>query len=147
MSVQKFCHHCGKPLAVLAKFCPNCGVNLASLSSTPTPAPTTSTFTPVLLGEDEDKDGYIDGINHLVRIKALRLQGGLDVEITKDRPIGETIGSLAAQAQLAGGTLVSPDDQQPRSGPYANYDKEKFLADFKKDSAPAKRGQDANEIK
>jgi hypothetical protein len=140
---QKFCHHCGKQLAGSPKFCGNCGTSLSSLSATPTPEPS---FTPVAISRSDDREGYIDEAEHLLRIKSLRLQG-LDVEITKDRPLGETIGSLAAQAQTAGTPLVSPDDKIVRDGPYANYDKKQFLADFQKDSAPAKRGQDAHEIK
>jgi hypothetical protein len=130
--MQKFCHNCGKPLTVGAKFCSSCGTSLSSLSATPanTSAPAV-TFTPVLASEDDDRDGYIDGINHLARIKSIRLSG-LEVEITKDRQGGETFGAMCAQAELNGGPIkVSVES---RGEPYKNIDQKTLLAELQKEA-------------
>lgn len=100
--MQKFCHNCGKQLVVGAKFCPYCGTSLSSLSATPPTAPPAtpaakpqSQFAPFAAGSDDDEDGdsRIDRLSH-----APINQNELHVEIQRDRPIGETIGSVMSQA-------------------------------------------------
>lgn len=132
--MQKFCHNCGKQLTAGAKFCSSCGTSLSSLSATPANStPPAATFTPILANEDDDGDGYIDGISHLARIKNIRL-AGLDVEIIKDRPIGETIGAMCAQAEMNGGPLLT--SLGPREKPYEKIDQKTFLAEFQKEAGP-----------
>jgi hypothetical protein len=122
MSMNKFCHHCGKKLNVGDKFCGGCGTSLSSLAATPTPPPkpATPSFAPFAVAKDDDDDDYIDRLEHI----NLR-QAGLQVEIIKDRPIGETIGVAMANAQP-----LDPNDTFKRGG----IDPEQALALFQKEA-------------
>ena len=128
--MKKFCHHCGKEVIVGAKFCSSCGCNLNSLANTPAPpaAPPKprSQFEPFAAGgsDDDDDDSYIDKMTHLdIR------QDGLQVEITRDRPLGESVGSLVAAA-MQSGPLLNPDPARP---PQYN-DSKVFMEEFRKEA-------------
>jgi zinc-ribbon domain len=128
--MQKFCHNCGKQLVAGAKFCPFCGTDLGSLlnskaSAQPAPAPkANSQFTPFAIGkDDDDSDAYLDRLEH-VDIR----QDALHVEIVRDRPLGETVGSLVAQALQSG----PPAAIENRPSPYASS--EACLTEFKQEA-------------
>ena len=127
--MQKFCHNCGKQLSVGAKFCAECGTSLSSLNNKPTPPEVParpSQFVPFAAGRDEneDDDSYLDKIDH-INIR----QSELQVDIIKDRPIGESVGTLIAQALQSGRpTEIEP----PRSAP--PIDQNAFLAEFKREA-------------
>jgi hypothetical protein len=124
--MQKFCHNCGKQLVVGAKFCPYCGTSLSSLSaSPPTNTPATpaakpqSQFVPFAAASDDDEDGdSIDKLDH-----APIRQNALHVEIVKDRPFGETVGSVMSQA-------TSPDKLEKFDRPAAFKDADEFKKNF-----------------
>jgi hypothetical protein len=128
--MQKFCHNCGKQIVAGANFCPFCGTNLSSLSAKPTPATVvpeqkkTSQFTPFAVGRDDEDDEYIDKIAHL-DIK----QDGLQVEIIKDMPMGETLGSVVSSSIGAG---APPQTDPARPAQY--NDREVFLKDFQREA-------------
>lgn len=134
MNMQKFCHNCGKQLVVGAKFCNECGTSLSSLANTPTPTPPTKSpkpgqFTPFAVGrDDDDDDSYLDRLEH-VDIR----QSELHVEIVKDRPLGESVGALVAQA-LQG---AAPISEPARPAQYT--DKEVFLKDFRQEAGTSRR--------
>ena len=137
MNMQKFCHNCGKQVVVGAKFCNECGTSLSSLANSPTPAPTakpTTTarpgqFTPFAVGrDDDDDDSYLDRLEH-VEIR----QSELQVEIVKDRPLGESVGALVAQA-LQG---AAPISEPARPAQYTNN--EVFLKDFRQEAGTSRR--------
>lgn len=120
---MKFCHNCGKKVIEGSKFCPECGTSLTSLAN----KPPTSTFEPFVPkkragDEDDDDDEYVDRLSH-----ANVRQSELQVEIVKDRPMGETIGSLVAQAPLGG----PPIQDDVRQAPPATQD---FLSEFKREA-------------
>lgn len=101
--MSKFCHFCGAQVPVGAKFCGSCGTNLSSLANKPAPEPVAAKsrpgqFTPFSVGrEDDDGDSYIDKLTHLdIR------QNELQVEIVKDRPLGESVGAVVTQGMNAG---------------------------------------------
>lgn len=121
---MKFCHNCGKKVIEGAKFCPDCGTNLTSLASKPPVPATFEPFTPKRgkNDDDDDEDEYIDRLSH-----ANVRQTELHVEIVKDRPMGETIGSLVAQAPLGG----PPIQDDVRQAPPATQD---FLSEFKREA-------------
>ena len=124
--MSKFCHNCGKQMpAPNVNFCPFCGTSLASLAATPTPPPKKqATFTPFIAGknDDDDEDDYIDHIEKLdIRINRL------DVDIVRDRQLGETIGTIAQQ-----GIKPNSEDLQRDTGPAVNS--EDFLKEFKKEA-------------
>jgi hypothetical protein len=139
VSMQKFCHNCGKQLMVGAKFCSSCGVSLSSLSNTPSAPTNPSTvvlagnnqrpaqFTPFSVGrDDEDEDdSYIDKIEHLdIR------QNELHVEIVRDRPLGESIGSLITQ-------VAAPSNESRPALPNAS-DNKAFLQEFQKEAGTSR---------
>lgn len=131
MSISKFCHNCGKQVVLGAKFCPECGTNLSSLANVPSPEPKPtkqSQFQPFAVGSDEDDDSYIDKMTSL-NIR----QNELHVEITRDRPIGESVGSLISQA-LQGGRPLEGEAARPPQ--YTNN--EQFLSDFKKEAGTSR---------
>lgn len=135
MNVQKFCHNCGKQVIAGANFCPSCGTSLGSLSNKPEPIPTNtpirpnSQFTPFAAGADDDEDNsYLDKITHL----EIR-QNELQVEIIKDRPLGETLGSLVAQATSS---KEAPIIEPARPAQYT--DKEVFLKDFRQEAGTSR---------
>ena len=129
MSVQRFCHHCGKGVQVGAKFCSFCGTNLLSLASTPTPPVVPKeTLTPhfVANAEDDDDEGAIDRMTHL----NLR-QNKLQVEIVRDRTLVDTVGNVAKAGALAG----KPEPFiLERSQPFLNVDTKEFQQDFQKEA-------------
>jgi len=125
--MQKFCHNCGKQLVVGAKFCNECGTSLSSLSNQPATPDPNKQFTPVMVGrgeDDEDGDSYIDRMSH-INIR----QDALHVEIIKDRPLGESVGSLISQAMHAG---RAPEVEASRAAPVT--DSKSFLEDFKREA-------------
>ena len=129
--MQKFCHHCGTQVSAGSKFCSSCGTSLASLSATP-PAPPNNNgqFTPFAVGrnadDDEDDDAYIDKLTHLdIR------QNELQVEIIKDRPIGESMGAVISQGANSKTTL-----EPARPAQYT--DTEKFKVDFQKEAGTSR---------
>jgi hypothetical protein len=116
--MQKFCHHCGKQLPIGAKFCAFCGTNLASLSEKPVPqevvppSKPAGQFVPFAVGHDaDDDDSYIDTIDHL-NIR----QTALHVDIVKDQPIGESMGSVIAQG-VSSTTPPTIDPNRPALDP------------------------------
>lgn len=128
--MPKFCHHCGKQTVVGANFCQVCGTNLSSLAAGPTPQPIVqpqSTFTPFSPTSDDDDDEYIDRIQKL----DIRMNG-LQLEIKKDQPIGETMGSVMAQGGNAPAAPIVPPPNLP------TVDGKAFLETFKQE-AGAKR--------
>jgi hypothetical protein len=128
--MQKFCHNCGKPTpTVEAKFCSYCGTSLSSLSATPTKQPAAPTFTPFAIDrEDEDYDP-IDRLTKLdIRINKL------DVEIIKDRVVGETVAGYVQEA-LQGAKTV--DDGFSRGAP-PPVDSKEFLKEFQKEAGTAR---------
>jgi len=134
MNMQKFCHNCGKQLVVGAKFCNECGTSLSSLANTPTPAPPTKAprpgqFTPFAVGrDDDDDDSYLDKLEH-VDIR----QSELHVEIIKDRPLGESVGALVAQALQGAAPTIDP------ARPAQYTDNEVFLKDFRQEAGTSRR--------
>jgi hypothetical protein len=124
--MHKFCHHCGKQVMVGAKFCAFCGTSLATLSATPTPAPPPASspgqFAPFAARpDDEEGDDYIDKLQH-----AIISQNELHVEIIRDRPLGETIGSVMANPMKA-----EPIDSSVRPAPPSS---EEFKAAFQREA-------------
>jgi hypothetical protein len=136
--MQKFCHNCGKQLVPDDKFCGKCGTSLSSLSNKPAPPTITpgqtrgaSQFTPFVVGrdEDDDDDSYLDRLE----VAPIR-QHELHVEIIKDRPLGESVGALVAQAlQSQGAPTVDP----ARPAQYANT--QAYLDEFKKEAGSLRR--------
>lgn len=133
--MQKFCHNCGKQLVVGAKFCNECGTSLSSLANKPTPAPTAPStaapnkqgqFAPFAVGHDEDDDSYLDRLDH-VDIR----QSELHVEIIKDRPLGESVGSLIAQV-IQGGH--APEIEPARNPIPTAQNSEAFLKEFRQEA-------------
>jgi len=131
--MNKFCHNCGKQMGPGFKLCPYCGTDLASLVSKAASAPAVvipnkaqGQFTPFSVGkeDDDDKDSYLDKLQHLdIR------QDSLHVEIIRDRPLGETVGALVAQALQSN---QPPESYSPRPSPFANS--EAFLKEFKQEA-------------
>ena len=130
MSVQQFCHNCGKQVQVGSKFCPACGTNLTSLASTPASSQQkqpVQTFTPFVPNaeDDEDGDSYIDKMTHLnVR------QSALQVEIVRDKALTETLGAAVLQGSQSGGS----SETYERNKPYQNVDAKTFQEEFKKEA-------------
>lgn len=129
--MQKFCHNCGKQMVVGAKFCPYCGTSLSSLSATPTSStPATPAakpqgqFAPFAVGrdDDDDEDNYIDKLQH-VDIR----QSELHVDIVKDRPIGETVGSVMSQP-------IRPESIEKSERPAQNQNAEDFKKSFQQEA-------------
>lgn len=134
--MQKFCHNCGKQLAVGANFCSSCGVSLSSLTNKPPTAatePSTSQFPPFVVGkgsDDDDDDSYLDRMTH-VDIR----QSELQVEIIKDRPLGESVGALISQAIQSSG----PPTIEPARPPLpTSKDNKAFLEEFKKEAGTSR---------
>ena len=124
MSTKIFCHNCGKQMPVKVNFCPSCGTNLSSLSSQIS-SPKPSTFEPfVAKGDDDDEDNnYLDKLHKLdIRIN------GLQVDIVKDRPPGETLGSIISQP-----SDVPPSPIQ-NNRPTNTQNSKDFWADFSKEA-------------
>jgi hypothetical protein len=136
--MQKFCHSCGKQVIVGAKFCPFCGTNLSSLTAKPTPPPVAvaqatrpGQFSPFSVGEKDEDDSYIDGLQHLdIRLSSL------DVEIVRDRPLGETVGALVSQAMHSSGP---PEQAQARPAQYSSQ--EAFMQDFRKEAGTMRQNE------
>jgi hypothetical protein len=135
--MQKFCHNCGKQVVVGAKFCNECGTNLTSLANSPTPPKKSGQFTPIAIGGTDEDEDYIDKIAHLdIR------QNELQVEIIRDRPLGESVGALftnAVQSAQAGHTFIGEEAR-----PAAYQDGKQYLAEFSKEAGTSgpKNGRD-----
>lgn len=133
MSTNSYCHHCGAKLPAGAHFCQSCGVNLSKLSNTPTTVePPKSQFAPFTVAREDDEDGdsYIDKLQH-----AEIRQTELHVDIIRDKPIGESVGSLIAQSLQS----KNPPTQEPARGAPTVVSKESFLADFQKEAGTMRR--------
>ena len=133
MSNQRYCHHCGKQVIVGARFCSACGVDLSSLAAIPAPVIASqkpqSQFVPFVVKADGDEDdSYLDRIEHLdIR------QNALHVEIVKDKPQGETLGSVVTQGISAGTPPVLEG-----SRPVQFQDKESFLKEFQQEAGTSR---------
>ena len=121
---NKYCHHCGAKLGVIAKFCSSCGTSLSSLSNKPTEvaASKPKTFTPFIAGEngeDDDHNPYDNGgpIPYL--------PDGLQIEIGARHKNHEKLGSIAQSAS-------APIER--RSIPQANIYTASFLKEFAKEA-------------
>lgn len=132
MEIKNFCHSCGIKLPGNSRFCPGCGVNLSSLANKPTTVePPKSQFVPFVVAKDDDEDdSYIDRLQH-----AEIRQTELHVDIIKDRQLGESVGSLIAQA-LQSKTPLTPEP--PRIAPPVTS-KEAFLTEFQKEAGTMRR--------
>ena len=133
MSSQKYCHHCGKQVIIGARFCSACGVNLTSLTAKPAiaaePSKPQSQFVPfVVNAADDDDDSYIDRLDH-----ANVRQTELHVDIVKDRPQGETVGSVVTQGI---NTRTPPIIDRPR--PAQLQDKATFLKAFQQEAGTSR---------
>lgn len=133
--MPKFCHNCGKEAQPLWKACPYCETSFSSLTNRPPIAPPPakqqeSITTPFAFvdRDDEGGDSYIDKAQSLSDILRGKRLHALDVEIRKDQPIKETIGSVHSQA-----TKDTPD-VVVRPTPYAGIDSEAFLKEFQKEA-------------
>jgi hypothetical protein len=141
--MPKFCHNCGKEAQPAWKACPYCETSFASLSSKPPvhtpqqPAPQVS-VTHVDRGDDDDS--YLDRATSLAELlRGARPRDILSAEIIKDRPVVETIGTVAAQpAPNVPDTFVRP-------APYQNVDSQKFLEEFRKEAGTRGRTPSAAE--
>lgn len=134
--MQKFCHNCGKQVTTGANFCASCGTSLTSLSNTPAPpvVPTrpNGQFTPFAVGKDDDDDtSYIDRIDH-IQIR----QNELQVEIVRDRPLGESIGNVIQQSVLNGKPPTLGDNRI-----VPPVDKAKFLQEFQQEAGAVRRNE------
>lgn len=129
MSTQRFCHHCGKPVNIGAKFCGECGTNLLSLANAPADKASPAQFTPfAVASDDDDGDGYLDKLT-----RAPVRQNELQVEIVRDRPLGESVGALMSQAmQGSGPPVIDP------ARPAQFTDAQQFLSDFKKEAGTSR---------
>lgn len=125
--MPKFCHECGKEQQIGAKFCSNCGTNLTSLANTVPPPPqqqaaaTFRPFTPRPTDEDDDTQ-RVDTLEHL----DIRMQG-LQVEIIKDRPMGETVASVFRSQE---GARTPPEQFGGREG----FDPATYIKEFQKEA-------------
>lgn len=135
MQKVSFCHNCGKKIpAIDAKFCPSCGTSLASLSSkpniqVPNQKDNIPTFTPFIAdGEDDDEDSYIDKIVKL-DIKINELQ----VDIIKDRPIGESLGTMFANP-----SKLTQIEERPKP---TLQNTETFLKEFAKEAGTTRKDE------
>ena len=122
MSVNKFCHHCGKKVIITDKFCASCGTNLSSLAAAPEPVPksTPNTFTPFHPQIDDNDYEPMDRWEH-VNIR----QSQLHVEVVKDKIPSETLANVMSQGP------PSPQEVYIRKA----SDPEQVLADLKKESS------------
>lgn len=138
--MQKFCHNCGKQMQSGWKVCPFCETSLSSLSARP-PEPSTpqaNTIIPGHVDRENDDDSYLDRANNLSEILRGKRIGGLSVEIVKDRPLGETLGSVAAQ-----GPLTANSENIQRVGPYAQVDEKTFLEEFRKEAGTSQPNRES----
>lgn len=117
-------------MVVGAKFCPYCGTSLSSLSATPTSStPATPAakpqgqFAPFAAERDEDDDdSYLDKMTH-VDIR----QTELHVDIVRDRPIGETVGSVMSQP-------IRPESIESSERPAQQQNAEDFKKSFQQEA-------------
>lgn len=114
----------------MSKFCPECGVNLSSLSSKPEPPTNKTSFQPFAVGkDDDDDDSYLDTMEHL-QIK----QSELQVEIVKDKPLGESVGAVISQG-IQAGSPPTIDEARP-----ARYtDSKVCLEEFQKEAGTIRK--------
>lgn len=120
---KKYCHNCGKPTQVSAKFCSSCGTSLASIDARPPepePAPrktNPTTFTPIVVGEDEDDDeGRPLRADRVGSLRELGISlSSLDVDVRVDPVNKESVGSLYQQGSMSPAPAIpfSPRPQMP----------------------------------
>jgi hypothetical protein len=135
-----YCSKCGRSCPLGSNFCQACGKNLKTLSADPAPPPAppapkyrpkpaAASFTPFDPNSDEDGDDeYIDYLTHL-DVKIDRL----NVEIVKDRPLGESLGSIAAQGGGGGAPVES------RHGEFGGVDNETFQKLFSQEAGTIRK--------
>lgn len=125
--MQKYCHNCGRQVAVGAKFCNECGTNLSSLANVPeqpkqTVKARSSQFAAFSPGaEDDDGESYLDKLE-----SAPVRQTELHLEVIKDAPLGESFGAIINQSQMG----MRPSDEPPRPVPVNGN----FLEEFRKEA-------------
>ena len=133
---DKYCHNCGKKVLIGGKFCSSCGTSLASIDEKP-PVPeqripndrirpkTPTTFTPRVVGEDEDDE--ILKVDRVESINELNLSmSSLDVDFgrTFDKP-RETVAGLMSQ----GANLPQGGTEEKRLSP-APLGQEEIIKQF-----------------
>ena len=119
---NKFCHNCGKPNTAGAKFCSDCGTNLLSLAA----LPPKEQVMPVAMNRKSSGRGYMEDEDDDDETPLVISQTALAVEIIKDRPRGESLGSVVAQGKPTASENIS------RAAPYkGNEDIGKIISDFK----------------
>jgi hypothetical protein len=77
-------------------------------------------------GSEDGDDSYIDRLHHLdIR------QNGLQVEIIRDRPVGESLATVVMEGSQMG---TAPSPIQPGRPSFVPSDPKAFLAEFQKEA-------------